>query len=59
VFGEAHLRRILKTYASYYNEVPTHLSLQKDAPNFRHAQRVDNIAALPVLGGMHHQYVRI
>src|SRR6266446_4467116 len=27
VFGEAHLRRVLKTYASYYNKVRTHLSL--------------------------------
>jgi transposase InsO family protein len=25
VFGEAHLRRVLKTYASYYNKVRTHL----------------------------------
>src|SRR5512135_2879092 len=29
VFGEAHLRRILKTYAAYYNAVRTHLSLAK------------------------------
>ena len=38
VFGEAHLRRILKTYATYYNEVRTHLSLDKDAPNSRRSQ---------------------
>jgi transposase InsO family protein len=25
VFGEAHLRRILRSYAAYYNEVRTHL----------------------------------
>ena len=25
VFGEAHLRRVLKAYAAYYNEVRTHL----------------------------------
>ena len=30
VFGEAHLRGVLKAYASYYNEVRTHLSLDKD-----------------------------
>jgi hypothetical protein len=24
VFGEAHLRRVLKAYAAYYNEVRTH-----------------------------------
>jgi transposase InsO family protein len=32
VLGEAHLRRILKSYAGYYNEVRTHWSLNKDAP---------------------------
>src|ERR1700739_3643236 len=32
IFGEAHLRRILALYASYYNESRTHLSLHKDAP---------------------------
>src|SRR5262245_40345083 len=32
VFNEDHLRRILSKYASYYNEVRTHLSLGKDAP---------------------------
>jgi transposase InsO family protein len=35
VFDEAHLRPLLKAYASYYNEVRTHLSLNKDAPDFR------------------------
>jgi transposase InsO family protein len=59
VFGEAHLRSILKAYASYYNEVRTHLSLSKDAPDFRRAQPVGFIAALPILGGLHHQYLRV
>ena len=59
VFGEAHLRRILKAYASYYNEVRIHLSLEKDAPNFRRVQPVGNIAAIPLLGGLHHQYLRV
>ncbi len=47
VFGEAHLRRILKAYASYYNEVRTHLSLDKDAPEFRRRQKIGRIAAIP------------
>ncbi len=29
VFGEAHLRRILRSYACYYNDVRTHRSLDK------------------------------
>jgi transposase InsO family protein len=32
VSGEAHLRRILISYAAYYNSVRTHRSLHKDAP---------------------------
>ncbi len=59
VFGEAHLRRLLKTYSSYYKEVRTHLSLDKDAPEFRRRQKIGRIAAIPILGGLHHQYVRV
>jgi transposase InsO family protein len=32
VFGEAHLRRILRSYARYCNDIRTHRSLDKDAP---------------------------
>jgi transposase InsO family protein len=59
VFGEAHLRVVLKTYASYYNQVRTHLSLEKDAPDFRGIQKIGRIASIPILGGLHHQYVRL
>jgi ABC-type phosphate/phosphonate transport system substrate-binding protein len=37
----------------------THLSLSKDAPVSRAAQTVGSIIAQPLLGGLHHQYVRI
>ena len=33
VFDEAQLRRVLRNYASYYNQVRTHLSLEKNAPD--------------------------
>jgi len=59
IFGEAHLRRILSAYAAYYNQTRTHLALQKDAPLQRPTQRFGRIAAIPVLAGLHHQYVRI
>jgi hypothetical protein len=59
VLSEAHLRRVLKTYATYYNEIRTHLTLGKDAPSFRRRQLVGKVAALPVLGGLHHQYIRV
>ena len=56
VLGEAHLRRILQAYAAYYNRV---LSLDKDAPRVRPVERVGNIAARPILGGLHHEYCRM
>src|SRR5262245_33520587 len=59
VFNEDHLRRILSKYASYYNEVRTHLSLGKDAPCTRPIERFGDIIALPILGGLHHRYARI
>ena len=59
VFGEAHLRRILRAYAAYYNELRTHRSLNKDVPHHRAIQRLGVITSQPVLGGLHHQYCRI
>ena len=59
VFGEADLRRILKAYASYCNAVRTHLSLDKDVPEFRRRHKRGSIAAIPILRGLHHQYVRV
>jgi hypothetical protein len=53
------LRAVLKAYASYYNEVRTHLSLEKEAPDFRRPQKNGRIAAIPILAGFHHQYVRL
>jgi hypothetical protein len=51
VFGEADLRRVLKSYASYYNRACTHLSLRKGGPLFRRQQTVGNIVSIPILGG--------
>jgi transposase InsO family protein len=59
VFGEAHLRRILKSYADYYNSVRTHRSLHKDAPISRPIHQTGVIRSQPILGGLHHHYVRV
>jgi transposase InsO family protein len=58
VLGETHLRRILKSYADYYNSVRTHRSLNKDAPVTRQIQRIGSIKSHAILGGLHHHYVR-
>jgi transposase InsO family protein len=59
VFGEVHLRRTLAAYANYYNELRTHLSLEKDPPGHRPVQRCGQVAARPILGGLYHQYCRM
>jgi len=48
VFNAEHLRRILAKYATYYNEVRTHVSLGKDAPCRRPVERFGDIVAYPV-----------
>ena len=57
VLSEAHLRRILETYARYYNNIRTHRLLDKDALVSRPVQRTGSIRSHSVLGGLHHHYV--
>jgi transposase InsO family protein len=59
VLGETHLRRILRSYACYYNKIRTHRSLDKDAPVSRPVQRIGSIKSQAILGGLHHHYVRV
>src|SRR6202040_2515286 len=56
VLGEANLRRILKSYAPYYNGVRTHRSLNKDTPDSRPVQRSGLISSHAILGGLPHHY---
>jgi hypothetical protein len=59
VFGERHLRHVLLSYMKYHNAIRTHLSLEKDAPVSRAVKLAGTILCHPVLGALHHQYVRI
>jgi transposase InsO family protein len=56
VLSEAHLRRVLRAYADYYNRVRT---LEKDAPLGRPVQAIGSLVVIPLLGGLHHEYVRM
>jgi len=58
VLSEAHLRRILRAYARYYNDIRTHWSLAQDAPISRAIQPTGSIRSNAILGGLHHHYVR-
>jgi transposase InsO family protein len=57
--GEGHLRRVLQSFAYYYNELRTHRALDKDAPFHRAIESLGAIISRPVLGGLHHRYCRI
>ena len=61
VLNEQHLKRILRDYFDYYHICRTHLSLNKNPPEFRAVESVasGNIVALPRVGGLHHRYTRI
>jgi transposase InsO family protein len=59
VFGEGHLRLLLASYQRYYNEARTHLALAKDAPVSREVRALGRVLSVPILGGLHHQYVRV
>ena len=60
VLGERHLRRIIRNYVNYYNNVRTHLSLVKDAPAPRPVQapKLGRIVSRRYCGGLHHEYFR-
>src|SRR3954469_17232817 len=60
VFGERSLRRALASYVSYYHSWRTHLSLGKDAPQFRRTQACaeGKVVEIREVGGLHHHYER-
>ena len=59
VWNAAHMRRVLKTYADYYNNDRTHLGLAKDAPNPRTVEASGAIVSRAILGELHHRYRRV
>src|SRR5438105_876921 len=54
IFGESHLRRVLDSYATYYNQARTHLALGKDAPLGRATPGSGCFVAIPILSALHH-----
>ncbi len=60
VVGENHLRRIVRDYLVYYHDCRTHLSLEKDCPEPRTVESLDQgkVVEFPMVGGLHHRYVR-
>ena len=59
IFGEAHLRRVMRAYVHYYNNARTHLALSKKSPNHREVCTKGTVRSVPHFGGLHHEYARI
>jgi len=60
VMGEQHLTQMLRDYAASYNSSRCHQSLDGNSPEprTRETSPVDDVSAVPVLGGLHHEYRR-
>jgi transposase InsO family protein len=59
VFLASGIFALLCAHADYYKRTPTHLALDKDSPALRAIEPFGRIVVVPILGGLHHQYVRI
>jgi transposase InsO family protein len=59
VFGEDHLRRLLREYVNYYNDERVHTAIG-DAPEGRESETRPSsdakVISLPRVGGLHHRY---
>ena len=65
LMSEAHLRRVLKEYATYFNGARPHQGISQRVPEREEhsGSSVDNsnsgkVIAFPILGGLHHEYRR-
>ena len=61
ILGERHLRRVLREYVHYFNQLRPHQGLGQQVPSPARpvvATR-GTVQAAPVLGGLHHDYRRM
>jgi transposase InsO family protein len=60
VLGEAQLRRSLRGYVNYFNTARPHQGVRQrvPVPPPKPVSSTGPVRAIPVLGGLHHNYVR-
>jgi putative transposase len=61
VLGERHLRRVLREYVASFNQARPHQGIgqaipQRATPLEQPAHGGGRVVAIPVLGGLHHDY---
>ena len=60
IFKQAHLRRLVKEYISYYHTDRTHDSLEEDTPATRPVApkptESARLVSFPRVGGLHYRY---
>ncbi|HSY22560.1 MAG TPA: integrase core domain-containing protein [Polyangiaceae bacterium] len=58
LLDERHFQRVVAEYARYHNAARPHQGLGQQTPIPAERPAEGNIVALPVLGGLHHEYRR-
>ena len=62
ILEEQHLRRVLNKYVSYFNGSRTHQGIAQRIPGMSYGDRPlssgARVVAMPILGGLHHDYRR-
>ena len=61
LFGERHLRRVLREYVTYYSQCRPHQGIGQTIPRGTandNVLAVGDVVARPILGGLHHDYRR-
>jgi len=61
ILGDVHLRRALQEYVRYVNELRPHQGIYQriPAPSGLAQQTHGTVQAIPILGGLHHDYQRV
>jgi hypothetical protein len=58
ILGEAQLRTFIAEYVRFYNQARPHQSLSHEQPVPRAVDKRGRVRAIPVVGGLHHDYRR-